>query len=283
MRRLLLSVTAILLLIVLAACNEEEPVDEEERVVAVEVAEAMEGNLTVENMIYGRTTPHQTTPVIVQVPGEIDALEVENGDKVEEDDLIATLATAAGNQNIHSTADGEVINLQVQEGDIATTDQPLAMVANLDRMEVQFSVISSVRSLFSKADTLDAMIDGKEYEATVTQMDTLPDDTGLYPIIAIVENEDADILPGMIAEVVVPEEKIDSAIIVPTEAIVEEAEESYVYVVKDNMAEKRDITILETESKNTAIEGDIKAGDQIITTGQLTLNNGIQVNVTGGE
>ncbi|WP_156290905.1 efflux RND transporter periplasmic adaptor subunit [Oceanobacillus salinisoli] len=278
----------LMMMMVLAACSEEddtaaEAEEEEERVVAVEVVEAEEGDLTIEKSIYGRTAPNSTTPLIVQTPGEVEELEVANGDRVEEDDLIATIFTAAGNQNVRATTDGEIINLQVSEGDMADTEEPIAMVSDLDTMQIQFSTTANVRALFSVDDTVTALIEDSEYEATITKIDTLPDDKGLYPIVATVETEEADILPGIVAEIRVPEEKIASAILIPTSALAEEDGETYVYTVNDNLATKVMVDVLETQSDVTAIEGDIQTGEQVVTTGQLMLIDGAQVDITGGE
>ncbi|RKQ34348.1 efflux RND transporter periplasmic adaptor subunit [Oceanobacillus halophilus] len=276
----------ILLTTLLAACAEEDDTsseEEEERVVTVEVAEVEEKDMTVERSVFGRTAPNSSTPIMVQTPGEVDELEVEDGEQVEEDDILVRLSTPAGKQNIRASKDGEIINLQVSEGDMASTEEPIAMIADLDTVKVQFSVTADVRSLISLEDTVDTRIDGEEYEATITKIDTLPDDTGLYPVVATVENDENEIIPGMVSEVLIPEEKYESALIVPTAAIVEENEESFVYIVKDNAATKQVVTILETQSDVTAIEGEIQEGDQVVTSGQITLTDGIQVDVTGGE
>ncbi|WP_179151988.1 efflux RND transporter periplasmic adaptor subunit [Oceanobacillus senegalensis] len=257
--------------------------EEENQVVTVEVAEAKEDSLRVVQTVLGRTAPNTVAPIVVQSPGKVDGLEVENGDSVEEGDLIAKLSTPTGTQNVRAIRDGEIINLQVREGDMANTEEPIAMIADLDEVEIQFSVTADNHSLLSKDDTLPVVVDGNEYEATVIQKDTLPDDTGLYPVVAKMKNPDEGLLPGRIAEIHIPEEKIDAAIIVPTTAIVEEDGEAFVYVVKDDIATKQVVTILETQSEETAIEGGVEEGAQVIVSGHLTLTDGRQVDVTEGN
>ncbi|WP_164218421.1 efflux RND transporter periplasmic adaptor subunit [Virgibacillus sp. YIM 98842] len=287
MKKLLWSMAAIMVVVFLAACNEDneetETEEEEERVVPVEIDEAEEGSLTAVNTVYGRTEPNQTTPVMAETPGEIDTLEVENGDSVEEDDLIATLDTPAGLQNIRADREGGITNLNFSEGDMVTNEEPFAVIADFKTLKITAGVTSKVLALFEKDDTVNITIDGQEIEGNITSVGNMPDDTGLYPVEAEVENDDDDFLPGMVAKIAVDETLVSDTIIVPTEAVMEESEETYVYVVVDGEAIRKTVTVQETQSEKTALEGDIEAGDQVVTAGQLTLTDGAQVNVTKGE
>lgn len=287
MKKILLSAAAIFLLSSVAACSqtesEGENADVEERVAAVEVAKAVEGDLTLERSIFGRTAPNSTTPILLQTPGDVDSLEVENGEQVEEDDIIAKISTSMGKQNIRAPKDGDVVNLKAAEGDSVTNEEPFALIADLATIKLNFTVTADVRKLIAVDKKMTVTIENEQYEATITSVSTMPDDTGLYPVEAKVDNEDRAILPGMVAKLSVPEQQIKDAIIVPTAAIIEEDDESFVYMVKDNQASKQAITVVETQSAETAIEGDIQIGDSVIVTGQLTLSDGVQVNVVKGE
>jgi len=286
MKKVLLSAAAVFLLSSIAGCSQTESDEEnaaaEERVAAVEVAEAVKGDLTLERSLFGRTAPNSTTPIVLQSPGEVDSLEVDNGDLVEEDDIIAKLSTPVGKQTIRAPKDGEVVNLKAAEGDTVSTEEPFALIADLDTIKLNFTVTTDVRKLVAVDKKMNVTIENKQYEATITSVSTMPDDTGLYPVEAKVDNE-GQLLPGMVAELAVPEQQIKDAIIVPTASIIEEDDESFVYVVKDNQAKKQVITVVETQSAETAVEGDIQIGDSVIVTGQLTLSDGVHVNVVKGE
>lgn len=287
MKKMLLSATAILLLSALAACSEGDSEDTnaaiEERIVAVEVEEAATGTLTIERSVYGRTAANTTTPILIQTPGELDTLEVKNGDQVEEDDIIAKIATPMGKQNIRAPKDGEILNLTASEGDYVSNEQPFALIADLETMKLNFAVTADVRKLFSIDKKLTAIITDEEYEATITSISTMPDDTGLYPIEATVANKNKAILPGMVVELFVPEQQVKDALLVPTAAIIEGNDETYVYVIEENKAVKQVITVVETQSAQSAIEGEVQEGDELVITGQLTLSDGVQVNVVKGE
>jgi len=217
--------------------------------------------------------------MMLKNPGELESLKVENGDEVNKDDLIATIKSPAGNQSIYAPQSGEVAKLKAEEGDIVSNEEPLAVIADMESMKIQFTVTADVQKLINKDKKYKAVINDKEYEAEITSIDTMPDDTGLYPVEAEVESEDKEILSGIIAQMKVPEKRIKQALILPTEAIVEESDETFIYIMKDDKAVKTKIKVKETQSDKTAIEGEVKKGNQVIVNGQLTLSDGDKVKV----
>src|SRR5690625_285596 len=281
MKKVLFSMIGLLLIGFLTACNQNEETEhnQEENIIPVETVEVTEGDLVIEKSLYGRTEPTRLTSIMVQMPGEIDDLEVENGDQVEEGDIIATLKTQVGKQNIEAPRKGEVIQLESEEGDLVTETEPLAMIIDLTEIKVNFTVTSHLRSLLEKESKLTTEINDEKYTAEVTMVGTMPDETGLYPVEAKIENEDNKILPGMIAVMQIPEKRIKQAFILPTEAIVEESDSTYIYIVEDDSVVKTEITVLETQSDKTAIEAEIEIGDQVVINGQLTIEDGSKVNV----
>lgn len=285
MKRWMIGITAVLLIGILAACNQDEDTNQEEekRIIPVETQEAKKDNLVIERSLYGRAAASSTSPIMLQAAGEVDSLEVENGDMVEEDDLIATLSTPAGNQNIRASRDGEVTQLRAAERDMVSAEEPFAVIADLAELKLNFTVTSDVVGLLKTGDTHQVEAVDKEYEAEISSVDSMPGENGLYPVQATLNNEEKDLLPGVIASMKIPEKTVSDAIIVPTEAVNEENEESFVFLVKDNKAERVVVTVLETQSENAAIEGDVSEGDQIIVSGHLGLTDGDQVSVTGGE
>lgn len=279
-KKLLLSVSVLLLVAFLSACNQDKEANEEEDVVTtVETVEAVKDDLIIERKLNGRTGAGKLTPVMLQTAGEIESVEVTAGDKVEKNDLIATVKTPMGNQQIKAPKAGEVVNFSGSEGDLVSESEPFAMIADMKEMTTNASVTAHVRSLLKKGDKLQATIEDKAFEAEVVLVDKMPDETGLYPIEAKVENKDDYILPGMIATLHIPEERIKQSIILPTEAIVEDSDGAFVYVVKDDRAHQVPIDVTVTQTDQTAIKGEVSAGDEVIINGQLTLTDGSKVNV----
>ena len=273
------------LLVVLAACSNDDTtnVEQEERVVAVETAEVKEEDFILERVLYGRAIPNQITPIILPLAGELTELDVSNGETVEEGDRIAVFSTAQGSTTVTAPADGKITGLQASEGDMVSNEEPFATVADTDVMIVEFAVTAELQQILTKDETYTVEVANEEFPATVTQIDFTPDDSGLYPVQGTVENEENIILPGMVARITIPEQVIEDTLLVPTQAVVHENDEDFIYVVTNDKAEKRTITVLETGSDTSAIEGEIEAGEEVVITGQLTLSDGDQVDVKEEE
>lgn len=273
------------LLVVMAACSNDDTtnVEQEERVVAVETAEVKEEDFILERVLYGRAIPNQITPIILPLAGELTELDVSNGETVEEGDRIAVFSTAQGNKTVTAPADGKITGLQASEGDMVSNEEPFATVADTDVMIVEFAVTAELQQILTKDETYTVEVANEEFPATVTQIDFTPDDSGLYPVQGTVENEENIILPGMVARITIPEQVIEDTLLVPTQAVVHENDEDFIYVVTNDKAEKRTITVLETGSDTSAIEGEIEAGEEVVITGQLTLSDGDQVDVKEEE
>nr|WP_281417502.1 efflux RND transporter periplasmic adaptor subunit [Lentibacillus saliphilus] len=212
-------------------------------------------------------------------PGEVDELNVDNGDTVEEDEQIAIVNARTGKQTLKAPTAGTIIQLDKAEGDLVATDSPFAVIANLDELTIQLSVTASVRDLIEKETTYDAVVDNGTYEAAVTSIGIMPNDQGLYPVELKMQNEDRSILPGMVVTVNVPEKRVDHTILVPTAAIVEETDGAFVYIVSDGRVTKTKVDIADVQSDQTAIESGVKAGDEIVVNGQLSLQDKSEVNV----
>ena len=284
-KRLVLGMISVLLLTLTVACNtdDDDELKEEDQIVAVETATIQQDDLTVEKKLHGRLSPEQMTPVLLENPGEIDEILIENGEQVEEDDIIAKLKTPGGIQNIRAPDDGEIIELEANEGDMLSGEDPLAFIIDLDQLTLDFTVTEKDRSLFNKDDKLDVLIDENTYELVIESVEKMPDDTGLYPISGTVKNKKDRLLPGMIATIHVPEKRVKKALIIPTEALIEDNDSTFIYVIKEHEAVRTDVTVIETQSDLTAVEGELNKEDTIVINGQLTLFDGAEVEVVSEE
>lgn len=278
MRRLFLSLVVLMFVGLLGACSSDDDAKEKkaESVTPVETAKVEQGDLVTEKTVYGRTAPDSSTPIMVETPGEIKTLKVENGDKVEKDDLIAIIS---GDNHIYAPNDGIVTSLSADEGSVVSNSDPLAVIADLDSLKIKVDATADEMDLFTKDDEHKAVINGKEVKATISSIDKMPNDTGLYPIEATFDNDKEKLIPGEVAKLYLPVKKVKDALIVPTAAIVKENDQSFVYIVNHDTVKKTEITVKETQSDESAVKGNVKKGDKVVTSGQQTLADGSKVNV----
>ncbi|MFD1416330.1 efflux RND transporter periplasmic adaptor subunit [Oceanobacillus jeddahense] len=276
------------MLFVLAACTEEDnesaEENEEEVITSVQTEEVEEGNLTRERTFNARMEPSQTTPIMIEQPLEVDTLEVSVGDTVEENDIIAELTLDGNTQSVDAPEAGEIIQIQAEEGENIDPEEPFIMIADTEEWKAAGSASEGMLELLDIDDEVTVEASGEEKTATITNMDRIPDDTGLYPVTATFEAGDASFVSGAVAKIVVDETVESDALIVPTEAVVENEGESFVFVVTDDeTVEQREVSVISMQSQQTAIEGDIEAEEEIVITGQSGLEDGDPVEVVKGE
>lgn len=288
MKTRLLLVVGLLVVLLLAACSgndnseTQQEQDVEDTETTVEVASVTKDDLAITKQLYGKIIPESTTPVIPPAAGEVESLEVAKGDQVEADDLLAKITTARGTINVTAPAAGEITMLQAQEGDVVSKTEPIATIVALDQLLLRATVTPENLPLFEKEQEIPITIEttGLETSAQVTYVSNVTNETRLYPIEATIDNQESEIKPGMMAVMNVTEEVVKDMLLIPTTALVKESGTSFAYVVEEDKAVKTELTVIESQSDVTAIQGKgIEAGDSVVTAGQLTLSDGSKVTI----
>src|SRR5699024_7264091 len=159
---------------------------------------------------------------------------VTNGKKVKKDDVLATVKTATGDQDIKAKEDGQIANLKASVGDKQSDEDPLMVILDTDKLKAEINVTEDARDSFSEDDKVKITHKGKEYEGKVTNMDIVPDDTGLFPIEIEVKNDNNKILSGAVVELIQEEVLKKDTLKVPTEAIVNELDKNYLFLVEND-------------------------------------------------
>ncbi|GIO25268.1 efflux RND transporter periplasmic adaptor subunit [Oceanobacillus sp. J11TS1] len=288
MRKRIGAIGLIFILLILAACTQDEngsaEEKQEEMITSVQTDKVKEGDLTRERTFQARIEPAQMTPIMVEQPLKVDTLEVKTGDKVEKNDKVAELTYSGNVQSVEAPEAGEVIQIQAAEGENIDPEEPFMLIADTDEWKVKGNASESMLQHLHMDDEVTVTIRGEEKKATITNMDRVPDDTGLYPVTATFEAEDASFALGSVAKISVNETVESDKLLVPTEAIVETDGESFIFVVTDEeKVEQRAVSVNAMQSEQTAVEGDIKAEEEIVITGQSGLEDGQSVEVVKGE
>jgi membrane fusion protein, multidrug efflux system len=107
--------------------------------------------------------------------------------------------------------------------------------------------------------------------------------TGTIRIKGAFPNVDRRLWPGQFVNVVVTLTTDQKAIVVPTVAVQEGQQGSFVFVVKsDQTVDLRPVTIARTSGTEAIVKDGLKAGETVITDGQLRLVAGSRISVKTG-
>ena len=115
----------------------------------------------------------------------------------------------------------------------------------------------------------------------VTFIDNAVDQTtDTIRLKATFENTDQRLWPGAFVEVTLRLSVQPHAIVVPNVAIQPGQKGSFVYVVKaDQTVEQRAVTIAWTDGDDVVIQTGLRAGETVVTDGQLRLTPGARVSI----
>lgn len=192
---------------------------------------------------------------------------------------------------IRSPVDGKTGAIAIQPGNIVPSNgsAPLVTITQIQPIKVSFSLPQSdVPRIQTQMQSggLTATVQvhdagGRELHAPVTFIGNEVDDkTGTIELRATYDNGDNALVPGQLVDVKVALKDIPKAIVVPHDAINVGPDNRFVYVItKENKADMQAVNVLYDDGVHAAISGKVKAGDRVVTEGQLRLVPDIEVTI----
>jgi multidrug efflux system membrane fusion protein len=196
---------------------------------------------------------------------------------------------------IRSPVDGKTGPLLVQPGNMvsATGLAPLVTIQQVRPVKVSLTLPQS------DLDRIQARQNGKGLQAVIenrTGADGQPlsapiiftsnavsGTSGTIELRADFANDDLSLVPGALVDATVQLDDIPDALVVPRDAVNDGPDGTYVYVVEGGKAVVHPVKVLFDDGKNIAVSGNLKPGDPVIIEGQLRVDPGAPVRVTGGE
>lgn len=186
----------------------------------------------------------------------------------------------AKNTVIEAPIGGKVVEVHAEVGEIVG-QQPFARIVALDPIRIVASVSANqMLAMMNRSEAEVSLPDlGTTEMAKITYISPVADGTGFYTLEAELPNPEERIKPGMLAKFQLERELVGDATLVPTSAIVEKGGSTYVFLVKEGRAVQTTVTVVQTQSDLSAVEGEIAENDDIVTKGQFTLSDGNLVNI----
>lgn len=181
---------------------------------------------------------------------------------------------------VYAPFDGYIGLRMISEGAYITPNNVIASIFSLSPAKVEFSIPArhSSRVREGKLIRFTHENDKRVYEGKVYAVEPQIDpNTRTLKIRAMAENRDGSLLPGQFVRVELIFETMPSAILVPTEAIIQEMEGARVYISKNGRAQSVKVETGIRTATDVEITSGIKHGDTLVTTGLLTIREGIEL------
>jgi multidrug efflux system membrane fusion protein len=187
---------------------------------------------------------------------------------------------------IRAQISGRISAAAVKVGNFvrASDAAPLATINMIAPIYVAFGVpqrnLAEVRhALAAESAVVEATVPGETRRANgqLTMIDNAVDSsTGMVTMRATMDNADQILWPGQLVTAQLTLRDVE-AVVIPAAAVQTGQSGPYIFVVKDNVASVRPVTVSRVDDAEAVIEKGLEGGEIVVTMGQLLLNNGTQV------
>jgi membrane fusion protein (multidrug efflux system) len=197
----------------------------------------------------------------------------------------ANFNAARSTVEITSPLSGIVATINVNIGDLANPQMPLAIVANISRLKVKFNVGEiDVPSFFvgQSVEVYSEMRPDIIQTGKIFQLSKSANvQSRTFEMQAIFSNTpDKWFKPGMFCRVKVNMNTEKNVITIPMAAIVKKNNTDGVYIINDNKAHFQQVTTGLNDGINVQVKTGLKIGDKIVTVGMSNLKDGTVVIIT---
>lgn len=228
--------------------------------------------------------------IFPDIPGRFLKFTVEDGQWVKKDQIIAYVeqdipgvvrepiavkSTISGVISLRSVDKGQLIRQQ----DPMFPDPPLAEVARIDKIKLEFDVPEKFRikeglTMKIEIPSLSKTFDGKVEKASVFYNSS----SRTQHVVGVVSNAKNEILPGMFAKVWVEVARENNAISLPIDAVIGFVDK-YVFKAKKGKAILSPVLTGITTGDNIVIKEGVSAGDTVIIVGQNIVKDSAKVDI----
>jgi membrane fusion protein (multidrug efflux system) len=193
----------------------------------------------------------------------------------------ASARTRLEKTQIRAPFDGVVGLRGVSAGDYVKAGDALVDLVRMDPIEVDLKAPEVVLSTLALGQKIKLGVDafpGQEFTGSIVAIAPTVDVGGRSVLLrARLDNSAGKLRPGMSARVQIVLGTNPNALMVPEQAIWPNGDQKMVYVVKGGVAKLIPVTLGNRQPGMVEVTSGLKAGDEVITSGQLKLFDGASV------
>jgi membrane fusion protein, multidrug efflux system len=196
---------------------------------------------------------------------------------------------------IRAPFSGQLGVRQVEIGQYVTAGAPIVTLTDLSTLYVNFTLASHLRPQIAVGQQVDVTADaypGRDFRAKITTIEPqVSTDTRTIMLQATMPNPSDALLPGMFVNAAIVLPPRPATMVVPETAVEYTLYGDSVYVITDagkDMAGHRVLRAVRTPVKTgtrwdgkVAILAGLKPGERVVAAGQVKLQNGVEVAVSG--
>lgn len=179
---------------------------------------------------------------------------------------------------IKAPISGTVSLKDISRGETASPGKPIFGVVNTETMFVETGISEEYITRVKEDQTVQFKVDAyKErlFQGIIKNIGPVPDkQTKTYPIKILAENTDGLLKTGMFAALDIITDFRTGSLAVPKEAVLSISGKKYVFIVKDGIAIKKNVTLGYSDEDFFEVSEGLNQGEQVIVKGHNKLKDG---------
>ena len=196
---------------------------------------------------------------------------------------IQTTRIAISKTEIRAPYEGEIGLRAVSPGAYLSPNDIITTLRDVSKLKLEFSVPEKYAKSITKGYDITFRVDGGQLDHHAVVMATegnIEPTTRTLKVRAIVQEKHAELVPGVFAKVNLRLGKTSSAIMLPSQAIIPEARNKRVIVMKKDSAAFRIVETGIRDSSYVQIVKGLQPGDTVITTGLMAIRPGSKLKIS---
>jgi RND family efflux transporter MFP subunit len=184
-----------------------------------------------------------------------------------------------------SPVDGVIAERKIDPGEVASFGQSLLRIVTADQLYLEATVseldVGEIKLNQEVAVTVDGVPD-QVFAGAVQSILPAGDVASRNFSVKIAMPRNDMVKPGMFGRGKVPVERVENALAIPGDAIIEQRGESHVFVVEGDVAKDKRV-YLGLRTRNTVVVNEgLVPGAQVVVVGQQSLGDGTKVKIVTG-
>ena len=188
--------------------------------------------------------------------------------------------------NVIAPISGILVTFNAVENSYISNAMPLAVINGENQMKLTASVSEALVSKLMTGDAADVYVGALDtnFVAVIRSVERSANaQTSLYTVTLTLPQSVTGLLSGMFADVTFHTDRVDNAVVIPSEAILTSGSTQYVYVVDDSgYAHYVEVLTGLTGSGVTQVTDGLNGGERLVTVGQSYLSDGDPVRIVTG-
>ncbi len=184
---------------------------------------------------------------------------------------------------IKSPISGIIASVSVDEGEMIGPGTPVTDVVDLSRVYINVGISADILNNIKVGDKVNVDVlayDDGYQQGTIKSISPVVDPRAqTFPVKILMDNKELKYRGGMFADVYFELSKSSNALIIPLKAVLDLDNQPYVYLVKGDSVEKREIKLGVVNTEKAEVTDGLNKGDRIVVNGQNSLQDGDKVEV----